>query len=87
MTRRRRASGKRRRVPKPAASAFDLADEMETPLARVEDLVRALEYIGHGLSSLGEDSAPAVFGIAQAMAENLQVVKSLRNKLFVATAP
>ena len=59
---------------------------METPLARVEDLVRALEYVGHGLSSLGEDSAPAVFGIAQAMSENLRVVKGLREKIFSAGA-
>jgi hypothetical protein len=84
MARRRRAS--RTRAPKPAVSAFDLADAMETPLARAQDLVRALEYIGHGLHSLGEDSVPAVFGIAQAMAENLQAVKRLREKLFSAAA-
>ncbi len=86
MTRRRRASGKRQRAPKPAESVFDLADAMETPLARTQDLVRALEYVGHGLHSLGEDSAPAVFGIAQAMSENLQDVKRLREKLFSAVA-
>ena len=84
MPSRRRASGKRAR--KPAASVFDLADAMETPLARTQDLVRALEYVGHGLHSLGEDSAPAIFGIAQAMSENLQDVKRLREKLFSAAA-
>lgn len=84
MPSRRRASGKRRPVPKPTASIVDLADAMEIPLARAEDLVRALEYVGYGLFSLEDDSAPAVSGIAQAMSENLQIVKGLRNKLFAA---
>ncbi len=82
MPSRRRASGKRRPVPKPAA--HDLADAMEIPLARAGNLICALECVGDCLFSQG--GAPAVSGIAQAMADSLDVVKGLREKLFDATA-
>jgi hypothetical protein len=78
----KRSPKKSRRAPKEPPSVFDIADAMETPLARAEYLVRALEYVGYGLSSLEEDSAPAVFAIAQALSENLEAVKNSWKKLF-----
>ena len=65
----------RRTTKKHRISAFDIADAMETPLNRAEDLVRALEYVGYGMSSLEEDGAPAVFALAHALSENLEAVK------------
>ena len=84
MPSRPRASAKRKRASKPARrpSLLDLADAMETPLARAQDLARTLEYVGYGLSSLGEDSAPAIFGLATALSENLETVKRSWQKLF-----
>ncbi len=81
MPKRHAARGKHRRAPV-TESLFDLSDAMETPLHRLEDLVRALEYIGFGLASLGEDGAPAVLGLAQALSENLQAVKRPWRKLL-----
>jgi hypothetical protein len=48
---------------------------METPLARAQGLARALEFIGYGLQGLDEDSAPAILEVAQALADNLRVLK------------
>ena len=71
------------RAPKePCRSVFNLVDQMETPLNRTEDLIRALEYVGYGLSSLEEDGAPAVFAVAQALSENLETAKNLWKLLF-----
>ena len=81
-TREKRSPKKSRRAPKEPPSVFDIADAMETPLARAEYLVRALEYIGYGLSSLDEDGAPAVFAIAQALSESLEAVKNSWKQLF-----
>ncbi len=82
MPRRSRAPGRRRRAPKAAPSAFDIADAMEMPLHRVEDLVRTLEFVGYGLASLEDDGAPAVMGIAQALAQNVAAVKESWLLLF-----
>ncbi len=72
----RRSGESRKRVRRRAArqraavlpqSAFELADALETPLRRTQDLVMALHYVGYGLSSLRDDSAPAINGLAEAM--------------------
>jgi hypothetical protein len=72
MSKRSRGAGRRKAARRPIS---ELVDDMETPLSRAEDLVRALEYVGYGLSSHEDDSAPAVFGLSQAMSDNLAVLK------------
>jgi hypothetical protein len=82
-SRAKRTPTKSRQKPKERSiSTRDMADEMETPLYRAEDLIRALEFVGYGMSSLEEDSAPAIFAIAQALSENLEAVKNCWQLLF-----
>jgi hypothetical protein len=59
-----------------------LLDEMEMPLARTAQLIQALEFVGYGLHSHGEDSADPILGLAVSLAENLDVVKTKWRRLL-----
>ena len=61
-----------------------LADDMEQPLAQAAHLVRALEFVGYGLHSHGEDSANAVLGLATSMEDNLAIVQAAWRKMIAA---
>ena len=73
-----RKRGKSARVRQDAAreKLVYLADDLEMPLAQAAYLVRALEFVGYGMHSHGDDAADAVIGLAVSLADSLDVVKS-----------
>ena len=54
----------------------DLAETLDERLARTRDLVRALHYVGYGLSSLHDDFAPAIAGLAWALDVNIDAMRA-----------
>jgi hypothetical protein len=56
-------------------TVFELSDALETPLRRTQDLVRALHYVGYGLTSLQDDSAMAVNGLAEALENHVHEMR------------
>jgi len=90
LARKRAGGGRRGRVSKRIArkaqakpeqaasdSVFELADALEMPLRRAEEVAEALHYIGYGFTHLAEDGAPAIHGLAETLSDTVDKMKAM----------